>query len=171
MEAVAKLRKCPMSARKMRLVVDNIRGEEVDKALNILKFTRKEAATWVEKTLVSAIANWEVKANGAEADEHGLYVKEIFVDEGPQLKRFRPAPFGRAHRIRKHTNHLTIVVENSIALEEDDEEYDEYEDDDDSIVDDIEDLADDAIEDVEVVDDASDETDNDEELDNQEDNK
>jgi large subunit ribosomal protein L22 len=167
MEAVAKLRKCPMSARKMRLVVDNIRGEEVDKALNILRFTRKEAATWVEKTLVSAIANWEVKAGGAEADEHGLYVKEIFVDAGPQLKRFRPAPFGRAHRIRKHTNHLTIVVENSIALEEDDEEYDEYEDED-TIVDDIEELADDAIEDVEVVDDASD---NDEELDNQEDNK
>lgn len=163
MEAVAKLRKCPMSARKMRLVVDNIRGEEVDKALNILKFTRKEAATWVEKTLVSAIANWEVKVGeGEDADDYGLFVKEIFVDEGPQLKRFRPAPFGRAHRIRKHSCHLTIVVENGVELDESDEEYDE-----DDIVSDIEEIVDETVEDVEVVEDAS----NEEELDNQEDNK
>jgi len=162
MEAVARLKKCPMSARKMRLVVDIIRGEEVDKALNILKFTRKEAATWVEKTLVSAIANWEVKAEGADPDEYGLYVKEIFVDEGPQLKRFRPAPFGRAHRIRKHTNHLTIVVENRTSMEESEEEYDELEEDS-NIVNDIEEI----VEDV-VVDETSD---NNDELDNQEDNK
>lgn len=118
MEAVAKLKNCPMSARKMRLVVDNIRGENVDSALNILKFTRKEAATWLEKVVVSAIANWEVKAGNLDAAEYDLYIKEAYVNEGATLKRFRPAPFGRAHRIRKRTNHVVIVVENRIALEE-----------------------------------------------------
>lgn len=118
MEAVAKLKNCPMSARKMRLVVDNIRGENVDSALNILKFTRKEAATWLEKVVVSAIANWEVKAGNLDAAEYDLFIKEAYVNEGATLKRFRPAPFGRAHRIRKRTNHVVIVVENRIALEE-----------------------------------------------------
>ncbi len=116
MQAVAKLRNCPMSARKMRLVADNIRGKDVDKALDILKFTRKEASTWLEKLLRSAVNNWEQKTQGQDVDEYELYISEILVNQGPQLKRFRPAPFGRAHRIRKHTNHVTIVVDNRVYL-------------------------------------------------------
>ena len=120
MEAVAKLKNVPMSARKMRLVVDNIRGRNVDDALSILRYTKKEASTWLEKLVLSAIANWEDRLNGVEnADDYDLYVKTVFVDQGPQLKRFRPAPHGRAHRIRKHTNHVTIVVENRLELESD----------------------------------------------------
>ena len=118
MEAVAKLRNVPMSARKMRLVVDNIRGKSVDEALDILRFTKKEAAGWLEKVVLSAIANWEYKLDGAEsADDFDLYIKTAFCDEGTMLKRFRPAPHGRAHRIRKRTNHVTIVVENRYALD------------------------------------------------------
>ncbi len=118
MEAVAKLKKCPMSARKMRLVVNNIRGKKVDEALNLLKYTNKEAATWLEKLVLSAISNWEYKNGMAvSADEHDLYIKTAFVDEGVTLKRFRPAPHGRAHRIRKRTNHVTLVVANRIPLE------------------------------------------------------
>lgn len=118
MEAVAKLKNCPMSARKMRLIVNNIRGKKVDNALDILKFTKNEAATWLEKVLLSAISNWEYK-NGmsVSADDFDLYIKTAFVDQGPQLKRFRPAPHGRAHRIRKHTNHVTLIVANKIPLE------------------------------------------------------
>ena len=106
MEAVAKLRNCPMSARKMRQVVDTIRGKKVDEALNVLKYTKRESAEWLEKLLVSAVANWENK-NGmvASADDYKLYVKVAYVDQGTSLKRFRPAPHGRAHRIRKHSNH------------------------------------------------------------------
>lgn len=113
MKAVAKLRNCPMSERKMRLVVDIIRGKSVDEALNILKFTKKEAAVWLEKLLLSAIANWENK-NDMEysAADYNLFVSSAFVDGGTMLKRFRPAPHGRAHRIRKRTNHVTLVVEN-----------------------------------------------------------
>ena len=102
MEAVAKLKNYSMSARKMRLVVDLIRGEGVDEALNILKFTKKEAAVPLEKLLLSAISNWENKADGVDADEYDLVVKEVFSDQGTMLKRFRPAPHGRAHRIREH---------------------------------------------------------------------
>jgi large subunit ribosomal protein L22 len=117
MEAVSKLRNIPMSVRKMRLVVDLVRGKDVDEALDILRFTNKEAALWLEKALLSAIANWEVKAgNGQNSDQFELYVKEIFADQGTMLKRFRPAPHGRAHRIRKHTNHVTIVVSNRVEL-------------------------------------------------------
>ena len=120
MEAVAKLKNCPMSARKMRLVVDNIRGKSIEEALDILRFTKKEAATWLEKVVLSAIANWEYKLGGIEsADDYDLFIKTAFVDEGTMLKRFRPAPHGRAHRIRKRTNHVTIVVENRIELESD----------------------------------------------------
>ncbi|MDX1409877.1 MAG: 50S ribosomal protein L22 [Saprospiraceae bacterium] len=115
MEAVAKMRNCPLSARKMRLVIDTIRGRDVDDALNVLKFSKKEASVWAEKTLLSAIANWEYKNDmAANADDHGLFIKEIRSDEGTMLKRFRPAPHGRAHRIRKRTNHLTIVVANRV---------------------------------------------------------
>jgi len=117
MEAVAKLRDCPLSARKMRMVIDQIRGKQVDDALNILRFTNREAAKWAEKTLLSAISNWENKIeNAGNADDYALFVKEVFSGEGTMLKRFRPAPHGRAHRIRKRTNHLTVVVENYLPL-------------------------------------------------------
>ena len=126
MEAVAKLKNIPMSARKMRLVVDLIRGKNVSEALDILRFTKKEGAIWLEKALLSAIANWEYKLDGAEnADDYELYVKTIFSDQGAMLKRFRPAPHGRAHRIRKHSNHVTIFVENRIPLDYENEEEDE----------------------------------------------
>lgn len=106
-----------MSARKMRLVVDNIRGKGVTDAVNILRFTNKEAATWLEKLLLSAVANWENKLDNVEsADDYDLFVKTAFVDEGATLKRFRPAPHGRAHRIRKRTNHVTLVVSNRTPL-------------------------------------------------------
>ncbi len=119
MEAVAKLKNCPMSPRKMRLIVDNIRGKKVDDALNILKFTKQEASIWLEKVVLSAIANWEHKNDSVlNADDYDLIVKTAFVDEGTMLKRFRPAPHGRAHRIRKRTNHITIIVENQIPIEE-----------------------------------------------------
>ncbi len=119
MEAVAKLKNCPMSPRKMRLVVDNIRGKNVDEALDILRFTKKEAAEWLEKVLLSAIANWEYKNGMAlNADEYDLKIKTAFVDGGTMLKRFRPAPHGRAHRIRKRTNHVTIIVENQVPIDE-----------------------------------------------------
>ena len=107
-----------MSARKMRLVADLVRGKSVDKSLNLLKFTKKEAAGWIEKLLLSAIANWENKNDMAySAADYNLVVKTIMVDEGAVLKRFRPAPQGRAHRIRKRTNHVTLVVENLIAID------------------------------------------------------
>ena len=119
MEAIAKFKNCPMSPRKMRLVVDNIRGREVYEALNILKFTNKEASVWLEKLLLSAIANWEYKTeNTLSAGEYDLFVKTAFVDGGPMLKRFQPAPHGRAHRIRKRLNHITLVVENRKPIEE-----------------------------------------------------
>ena len=119
MEAVAKLRNCPMSARKMRQVVDTIRGKKVDEALNLLKYTKRESAEWLEKLLVSAVANWENKNGMVSADDYKLYVKTATVDEGTMLKRYRPAPHGRAHRIRKRSNHVTLVVANKIPLAED----------------------------------------------------
>ena len=109
-EYFAKLRNVPSSPRKMRLVVDMIRGQEAFKALGILKFSNKEAARRVEKLLRSAIANWEQKnERKAEADE--LYVKTVFVDAAPMLKRLRPAPQGRGYRIRKRSNHVTIYLD------------------------------------------------------------
>jgi large subunit ribosomal protein L22 len=108
--SVAKLVNCPTSPRKMRLVVDLIRGERVEKALSILKYTNKEAAQRVEKLLLSAIRNWEAKNEGARPEDSELYVKEVFVDGGRQLKRLRPAPQGRGYRIRKRSNHVTLVV-------------------------------------------------------------
>lgn len=117
MQAVAKLKNVTMSARKMRLVIDNIRGKKVDDAINILRFTKKEAAVWLEKLVRSAVANWEYKLEGNEsADDYNLYIKTAFVDGGTIVKRFRPAPHGRAHRIRKRTNHVTIIVENRVAV-------------------------------------------------------
>ena len=108
--AIAKLSNCPTSPRKMRLVADIIRGEDVEKALNILKFNSKEASLRLEKLLLSAIANWESKNEGSNIENSKLYVKEITVDSGRMLKRIQPAPQGRAHRIRKRSNHVTIVL-------------------------------------------------------------
>ena len=117
MEALARLRNCPMSARKMRLVVDNIRGKSVDDALNILKFTNKEAAGWLEKVVLSAISNWANKSESLSPEDYKLFIKTAYVDGGSVLKRFRPAPHGRANRIRKRMNHVTIVVENKVKIE------------------------------------------------------
>ena len=123
MEAVAKLKSVPMSARKMRLIVDNIRGKEVNEALDILRFSKQEAAQWLEKALLSAIANWEYKLEGQEsADDYDLYVKTAFSNEAGMLRRFRPAPHGRAHRIRKRSNHVTLIVENRLPLTSEEEE-------------------------------------------------
>ncbi|EID74587.1 50S ribosomal protein L22 [Imtechella halotolerans] len=108
--AVAKLNNCPTSPRKMRLVADLVRGVKVERALAILKFNQKEASRRVEKLLLSAIANWQAKNEDASIEEADLVVKEIRVDGGAMLKRLRPAPQGRAHRIRKRSNHVTIVV-------------------------------------------------------------
>jgi large subunit ribosomal protein L22 len=118
MEAVAKLRNCPLSARKMRLVADLVRGKKVEDAVNILKFTKKEAAGWLEKLVLSAVTNWENKTQGAQdVDEHDLYIKTLMVDDAGHLKRIRPAPQGRAHRIRKHSNHVTVIIENRIPFD------------------------------------------------------
>ena len=106
----AKLRNVPSSPRKMRLVVDMVRGQEVFKALGILKFSNKEASRKVEKLLRSAIANWEQK-NERKAETGELYVSRIFVDAAPMLKRLRPAPQGRGYRIRKRSNHVTVYVD------------------------------------------------------------
>ncbi|MEC3906921.1 50S ribosomal protein L22 [Tamlana sp. 2201CG12-4] len=108
--AFAKLNNCPTSPRKMRLVADLVRGEKVENALNILKFNQKEASGRLEKLLLSAIANWQAKNEDADVESAELFVKEIRVDGGSMLKRLRPAPQGRAHRIRKRSNHVTLVV-------------------------------------------------------------
>lgn len=109
--SVAKLQNCPTSPRKMRLVVDLIRGENVEKALYILKYTNKEAAIRVEKLLLSAIKNWESKNEGKRVEDSDLFVKEVSVGGGRQLKRLRPAPQGRGYRIRKRSNHITMIVD------------------------------------------------------------
>ncbi|MBT3281770.1 MAG: 50S ribosomal protein L22 [Cryomorphaceae bacterium] len=106
----AKLNNCPTSPRKMRLVADQIRGEGISNALSILKFSPKEASGRLEKLLVSAIANWQSKNENANIDAAQLFVKEIRVDGGSMLKRIRTAPQGRAHRIRKRSNHVTLVL-------------------------------------------------------------
>ncbi len=106
----AVLKNAPTSPRKMRYVADMVRGMEVFKALGVLKFSNKEAAARVEKLLLSAIANWEQK-NERKADAGELYIKTISVDGGSMLKRLRPAPQGRGYRIRKRSNHVTIVVD------------------------------------------------------------
>ena len=108
--AFAKLNNCPTSPRKMRLVADLVRGVEVNKALQILKFNTKEASARLEKLLLSAVANWQIKNEDARLEDSGLFVKEIQVDSARVLKRLRPAPQGRAHRIRKRSNHVTVVV-------------------------------------------------------------
>ena len=111
MEAVAKLNNVPTSPRKMRVVADMIRGERVNKALSILKFESKVGAAKLEKLLLSAIANWQQQHEDAKIEEADLIVKEISVDSGRMLKRLRPAPQGRAHRIRKRSNHVTLIID------------------------------------------------------------
>jgi large subunit ribosomal protein L22 len=115
MEARAILRDIPTSPRKMRLVVDLIRGQKVNNALSILKFDSKIGSQYVEKLLLSAIANWQSKHDEVKLEDADLFVKEVRVDGGRMLKRLRPAPQGRAHRIRKRSNHVTIVVANAAA--------------------------------------------------------
>lgn len=102
----------------MRLVANTIKGRDVEHALNILKFSNKEASRRLEKLVISAIYNWETKNEGQRYDESELYIKEIFVDSARMLKRFRPAPMGRAHRIRKRSNHVTVVIDSKFAAEE-----------------------------------------------------
>ena len=111
--AIAQLKKSPILPRKMRLAADLIRGVEVNKALNILQFSSKDAAKSLEKLLRSAIANWEQKNEEADITEENLIVSKIEVGGGAMLKRIQPAPQGRAHRIRKRSNHVTIIVDGS----------------------------------------------------------
>ena len=112
--AFAKLNNCPTSARKMRLVVDTIRNNNVEEALSKLKYTNRESAKRLEKLLLSAIANWQAKNEDADVESAGLYVKEVKVDSAGMLKRLRPAPQGRAHRIRKRSNHVTLILGENI---------------------------------------------------------
>ena len=109
----AKLKDCPSSPRKMRYVVDMVRGMEVNRALGVLRFSKKAAAQNVEKLLRSAIANWEIK-NDRKVEGDELYISKIFVDEGVTMKRMRPAPQGRGYRIRKRSNHVTIFVDSKV---------------------------------------------------------
>ncbi len=108
--AFAKLNNCPTSPRKMRLVADLVRGVQVEKALAILRFNSKESSKRLEKLLLSALANWQAKNEESNVEDADLFVKEIRVDGGSMLKRLRPAPQGRAHRIRKRSNHVTLVL-------------------------------------------------------------
>ena len=108
--AFAKLKNCPSSPRKMRLVANLVRGVEVNKALQILKFNTKHASANIEKLVLSAVANWQAKNEGVSLEEANLFIKEISVDCGSTLKRLRPAPQGRGHRIRKRSNHVTVVL-------------------------------------------------------------
>ncbi|MBN8670553.1 MAG: 50S ribosomal protein L22 [Flavipsychrobacter sp.] len=116
MEAVARLRNYPTSPRKMRLLADLIRGMHVENALNTLKFSTKHPSVPLEKLLLSAIANWRVKNEGVDVAGANLYVKTIFVDGGRTLKRMNPAPQGRAYRLRKRSNHVTLIVDSKTAV-------------------------------------------------------
>ena len=114
----AVLHDVPTSPRKMRLVTDMIRGMAVNRALDVLKFSSKEASRRVEKLLLSAIANWQAKNEGVRLEESNLYVQEVFVDSGRMLKRLRPAPQGRGHRVRKRSNHVTVRLASKNVVEE-----------------------------------------------------
>jgi len=113
----AVLKNCPTSPRKMRLVADQVRGEDVNRALDILKFSQKEASHRLEKLILSAISNWQTKNEGVRIEDSSLFVKEVFVDSARVLKRLRPAPQGRAHRIRKRSNHITVILDSAIKNE------------------------------------------------------
>ena len=114
MEAVAKLRNVPTSPRKMRLVANLVRGQKVTRALGLLKFEANSGAPKIEKLLLSALANWQQKNEDERIEDANLYIKEIFVDEGRMLKRLRPAPQGRGHRIRKRSNHVTLIIDSKV---------------------------------------------------------
>lgn len=116
-KSFAILRNCPSSPRKMRLVVDLVRGVEVDKALDILKYSPKAASRDIEKLLLSAVSNWQAKNENLRMEDANLYVKEVCVDSGRVLKRIKPAPQGRAYRVRKRSNHVTLVVDSKIEKE------------------------------------------------------
>jgi large subunit ribosomal protein L22 len=116
MEAVARLRNYPTSPRKMRLLADLVRGMDVEKALNTLKFSTKHPSIPLEKLLLSAVANWRVKNEGVDVAGANLYVKTVFVDGGRTLKRMNPAPQGRAYRLRKRSNHVTLIVDSRSAV-------------------------------------------------------
>ncbi|MDR1896830.1 MAG: 50S ribosomal protein L22 [Prevotellaceae bacterium] len=116
--AIVKLNDCPTSPRKMRLVADLIRGVEVNRAMDILKYSKKEASNRLEKLVKSAINSWEAKNEGKNIDDEDLYIKEIFVNEGRTLKRIRTAPQGRAARIRKRSNHVTVILDSKIEKTE-----------------------------------------------------
>ncbi len=111
MEAIARLNDVPTSPRKMRLVADLIRGKKVGHALSLLKFSPNHGAIKLEKLVLSAVANWQAKNPDEKLEDADLYVKTIMVDGGRMLKRLRPAPQGRAHRIRKRSNHVTLVID------------------------------------------------------------
>ena len=115
--AFAKLNNCPTSPRKMRLIADLIRGMDVERALAELEHNPKEASVRMQKLLLSALSNWEVKNEGKRMDDNNLYVSEVKVDSARMLKRIQPAPQGRAHRIRKRSNHVTLVVDSRIKKE------------------------------------------------------
>jgi len=114
----AVLKNCPTSPRKMRLVADMVRGMEVNRALDVLKFSSKESSRRLEKLVMSAIANWQSKNEGSRLEESNLYVKQISVDSGRILKRLRPAPQGRAHRIKKRSNHVTVSLDSLTIVKE-----------------------------------------------------
>lgn len=116
MEAVARLRNYPTSPRKMRLLADLVRGKDVETAINTLKFSTKHPSIALEKLLLSAISNWRVKNEGVDVASARLYVKIIMVDGGRMLKRMRPAPQGRAYRVRKRSNHVTIIVDSKVNV-------------------------------------------------------
>src|SRR4030042_5796597 len=115
---MAVLKNCPTSPRKMRLLADMIRGQEVNRALDMLRFDTKEASKKLEKLLLSAISNWQNKNEQSRLENSRLFVKEIFVDQGRTLKRLRPAPQGRAYRIRKRSNHVTVIIDSLAEVTE-----------------------------------------------------
>ncbi|AMM51377.1 50S ribosomal protein L22 [Rufibacter sp. DG15C] len=117
MEAVAKLNNVPSSPRKMRLVANLIRGKSVTRALGLLKFEANAGAPKLEKLLLSALSNWQAANADARIEDANLFIKEIKVDEGKMLKRLRPAPQGRGHRIRKRSNHVTLVIDSKPVVE------------------------------------------------------
>ncbi len=120
--AFAKLNNCPSSPRKMRLLADMIRGMKVELALHALKNSPQEASGKLHKLLLSALANWQAKNEGVRMEESDLFVKEISVDGGRMLKRIHTAPQGRAHRVRKRSNHVTLVVDSRIKADAEAEE-------------------------------------------------
>jgi large subunit ribosomal protein L22 len=117
-KAIAILHSCPTSPRKMRLVADMIRGQQINKALDMLKFSTKDASRRMEKLVLSAVANWQSKNQGSRIEDSDIVVKEIFVDASTMLKRIQPAPQGRAYRVRKRSNHVTVVLGNANSSEE-----------------------------------------------------